>query len=372
MGEESELWFASASRWVTLGHLLGRDTNGPGGTMTSRTALARAIAVAASSAILLGACAVGSGGANPERAAPGSTSPAPTQSTASPDATEPAVKSTEIVTVGDIACDPTSPVFDDPQYCRHEEVSKLTKRLVNQGAEWFLPLGDIQYEDGALDKFNTVYDKWFGQFMPITKPIPGNHEWNTEGAAGYFDYFGKRAGTAAEPWRSFSPVKGWRVFLLDSNCEFVGGCGPDSAQGKWLANELKQSKQDCSIAAWHHPLHTSGGYNGDEATIERAQPLWDLAEAGGVDVVLNGHDHIYERFAPIDGMTQFVVGSGGKEFYQLGDPAPKSKVRFDDRVGVLRMTLSSDATYDYAFIDARTDKVLDAGSQSCRNDRARG
>ena len=191
-----------------------------------------------------------------------------------------------------------------------------------------MPLGDIQYEDGALEKCDTVYDKWFGMFRP---------------------------------------VDGWRVFLLDSNCESVGGRGPDSAQGKWLANELERSKEKCSIAAWHHPLHTSGKYNGDEATIERAQPLWDLSDAGGVDVVLNGHDHIYERFAPIDGMTQFVVGSGGKAPYNLGSPAPMSQVRFDARVGVLRLTLSSDGTYDYAFIDSSTYEVLDAGSQGCKN-----
>jgi hypothetical protein len=335
--------------------------------MESRAVTTRVLVVVMSGAVLLGACSVAGGGADPQRADPDSTAPAPTQSTATPDA-EPAVETTEIVTVGDIACDPTSPVFDDPQFCRHEEVARLTKRLVNDGAEWFLPLGDIQYEDGTLSSFDSVYDKWFGRFKPITEPIAGNHEWHTEGAAGYFDYFGRRAGTAAKPWRSFSPVKGWRVFLLDSNCEFVGGCGPDSAQGKWLARQLEGSTERCSIAAWHHPLHTSGGYNGDEATIERAQPLWELSDTGGVDVVLNGHDHIYERFAPIDGITSFVVGSGGKELYELGEKAPRSQVQFDDRVGVLRLTLSSDGGYDFAFIDSRTGKALDAGSQRCTND----
>ena len=343
-------------------------TDGPGVTMKCRIGLRRGLALAVSGALLLGACSVAGDGADPQRADPRSTAPAPTRSTASPDTSDPAVKTTEIVAVGDIVCDPTSPVFDDPNLCRHEEVARLTNRLVNDGAEWFLPLGDIQYEDGTLSAFNAVYDKWFGKFRPITEPIAGNHEWHTEGAEGYFDYFGERAGTAAKPWRSFSPVEGWRVFLLDSNCEFVGGCGPDSAQGKWLARQLKGSPEECSIAAWHHPLHTSGGYNGDEATIERAQPLWDLSDAGGVDVVLNGHDHIYERFAPIDGMTQFVVGSGGKELYNITALAPRSQVQFDDRMGVLRLTLSSDGGYDYAFIDSRTLRVVDAGSAACRND----
>lgn len=339
--------------------------------MKCRTALSlarlRSVAVGLTAVVLLGACSVGEQGANPQRAEPGPVSPVPAKSTDSPDASEPTVERAEIVTVGDIACDPTSPVFDEPQYCRHEEVAKLTKRLVNQGADWFIPLGDIQYESGTLEAFNTVYDRWFGQLRSITAPVAGNHEWYTDGAAGYFSYFGTRAGTAEQPWRSFSPVNGWRIYLLDSNCENVGGCGPDSPQGRWMTSELSRSDEQCSIAAWHHPLHTSGGYNGDQATIDRAKPLWELADAGGVDVVLNGHDHIYERFAPIDDMTQFTVGTGGKEFYDIGTKADRSRFSVDDRVGALRLTLASDGTYDYAFIDASNDKVVDAGSQTCMN-----
>jgi 3',5'-cyclic AMP phosphodiesterase CpdA len=162
-------------------------------------------------------------------------------------------------------------------------------------------------------------------------------------------------------------MPGWRVFLLDSNCEYIGGCGPKSPEGKWLAKELKKSSETCAIAAWHHPLHTSGGYNGDQATIDRALPLWTAVDAGGVDIVLNGHDHIYDRFAPIGGVTEFVVGTGGKELYEIGPPAPKSKVAFDDRTGVLRLTLRSDQRFDYSFIDASNDKVVDSGSQRCIN-----
>jgi hypothetical protein len=249
------------------------------------------------------------------------------------------VEKVDVVAVGDIACDPTSPVFNDPQYCRHEEVARLTHKLVRQGAKYFLPLGDIQYEHGSLDAFRQVYDKYFGDLKPITEPVPGNHEYYTEGASGYFQYFGKRAGPPQKPWRSFSPMDGWRVYLLDSNCDYIGGCGPDSPEGKWLAKELKKSPETCSIATWHHPLHTSGEYSGDQPTMDLARPLWDAVDAGGVDIVLNGHDHIYDRFAPIGGVTEFVVGTGGKEMYQISKPAPKSRVQFDDRTGVLRLTL---------------------------------
>jgi hypothetical protein len=273
-----------------------------------------------------------------------------------------------MVAVGDIACDPTSPMVNSPGYCQERAVAKLVAHEVKQGAQWFLPLGDIQYETGSLAAFQQVYDKWFGRFRSITEPVPGNHEYYTQGAAGYFAYFGNRAGTPDKPWQTFVPVKGWRVLLLDSNCDYVGGCGPDSPQGRWVSKTLARSKQDCAIATWHHPLHSSGGYGGDPATIAMAQPLWDLVDAGGVDIVLNGHEHIYERFAPIDKMRQFTVGTGGKELYDIKSPAAHSQVRMNDQYGVLRLTLSSDSTYRYAFIDVGG-KVLDQGTGTCENKR---
>jgi hypothetical protein len=326
-----------------------------------RRSFARASALSLAVALLAVGCSTN----------PGSTGVDPTPTVSTPEQSaspsQPTVKKVDVVAVGDIACDPTSPVFDDPQYCQHEQVARLTHKLVRQGAKYFMPLGDIQYESGSYDAFMQVYDKYFGDLKPITEPVLGNHEYYTEGASGYFKYFGKRAGTPDKPWSSFSPMPGWRVYLLDSNCEYIGGCGPKSPEGKWLAKELKKSSETCAIAAWHHPLHTSGGYNGDQATIDRALPLWTAVDAGGVDIVLNGHDHIYDRFAPIGGVTEFVVGTGGKELYEIGPPAPKSKVAFDDRTGVLRLTLRSDQRFDYSFIDASNDKVVDSGSQRCIN-----
>ena len=291
-----------------------------GGFVKHRHLVARTSALAAVLVVLAAGCSSDPNeGARP---APTSTSPAPEQSTAS---AKPTVEKVDVVAVGDIACDPTSPVFDDPQYCRHEEVARLTHKLVRQGAQYFMPLGDIQYEKGSLEAFRQVYDKYFGDLKPITEPVPGNHEYYTEGASGYFRYFGKRAGTPQKPWSSFSPMDGWRVYLLDSNCDYIGGCGPDSPEGKWLAKELKKSPETCSIAAWHHPLHTSGEYNGDQPTMDLARPLWDAVDAGGVDIVLNGHDHIYDRFAPIGGVTSSSSAQAAKRCTQSRNVHPTAE-----------------------------------------------
>lgn len=315
-------------------------------------------------ALLLSGCSSGSS-TSPQEAVP---DPSTSLASSSPRPSPADVKHAEVLAVGDIACDPESPVFNDPDFCRHEEVARLVGRLVKDGADWFVPLGDIQYESGALDAYNAVYDPWFGEFADITEPVPGNHEYYTDGAAGYFAYFGDRAGSPDHSWRSFSPVEGWRVYLLNSNCEHVGGCGPDSPQGRWLQRELAASDEPCAIAAWHHPLRSSGGYGGDESVIARAQPLWDLVDAGGVDIVLNGHEHIYERFAPVGGVTQFTVGTGGKEFYDIEDVARASQFRSADHMGVLDLDLASDSTFTYSFIDAATDQVVDSGKQACVND----
>ena len=285
---------------------------------------------------------------------------------ATPEVGEGSVRRTTVVAVGDIACDPTSAEIDDSTSCRDEDVARLTGRLVTAGAESFVPLGDLQYQDGRLEAFEEGYDRGFGTFLSITEPVAGNHEWYS-GAEGYFAYFGDRAGTPTHPWRSFVPVRGWRVVLLDSNCELVGGCGPESPQGRWLTRVLARSDTPCTMAAWHHPLHSSGDYGGDAATIARAQPLWDIADAGGVDLVLNGHQHLYERFVPIDGMRQFTVGTGGRSFDEVVARAAGSRVLISHRFGVLRLTLLDDGRYAYAFIDT-DDEVLDAGLARCAND----
>jgi 3',5'-cyclic AMP phosphodiesterase CpdA len=240
-------------------------------------------------------------------------------------------------------------------------------KLVRQGAKWFVPLGDLQYEQGGYDAFMQVYDRSFGQFMGITEPLPGNHEYYTGDASGYFHYFGKRAGTPDQSWHTFSPVDGWQVLLLNSNCEYVGGCGPHSPQGRWITKTLAASTADCVVAAWHHPLRTSGEYHGVTDSSDRAAQLWELVDAGGVDLVLNGHDHLYERFRKFGGVQQFTVGTGGKNPYDITASARGSLKVIGQRYGVLELTMDPRGTYDYAFV-ATNGHVLDSGTGRCTNE----
>jgi predicted phosphodiesterase len=276
-------------------------------------------------------------------------------------------KVARIVSVGDIACDPKSPYLKSPGSCQHDRVGALVKRMVNRGADWFITLGDAQYETAKYRAFRREFHPAFRPVRSVTKAIAGNHEYYTAQARGHFRYWGKHAGTRKQPWRTFTPVAGWRVLLLDSNCERVGGCGPDSRQGKWLKRVLADNSRTCTVAMWHHPLQTSGAYAGNADSRARALQLWKIANAGGVDVVLNGHDHIYERFAKRSDIQQFIGGTGGKNRYGITTKAPGSKKRIGDRYGVIRLDLSSDGTYRHAFVTA-SGNVVDRGRKTCTNE----
>ena len=283
---------------------------------------------------------------------------------------DPEPKVSRIVAVGDIACDPNSPYIKTPGHCQHDRVGGLVKRMVNRGADQFITLGDAQYEYAKYNAFRAEFHPAFRSVRSVTKAVAGNHEYYTDGARGHFRYWGKRAGTRQQPWRTFTPVAGWRIVLLDSQCEHVGGCGPDSPQGQWLESVLDANARTCTVAMWHHPLQTSGAYAGNVDSRSRAIKLWRIANAGGVDVVLNGHDHIYERFAKRSGIQQFVVGTGGKNHYKITTKAPGSKKRIGDRYGVLRLDLASNGTYRHAFVTA-SGTVVDRGSKTCINEPQR-
>jgi acid phosphatase type 7 len=269
-----------------------------------------------------------------------------------------------VVAVGDIACSPSDPHFNGGRgtqdYCRQQAVGRLAAR---QHPDALLLLGDEQYERGAYAAFRRSFRPAFGALRSVTHPAPGNHEYGTPNARGYFRYFGHRARPNGHSWYSYS-VGSWHVISLNSNCAYIGGCGRSSAEGKWLRADLRRHHAArCTIAYWHHPLHSSGAYATSADTKAAARPLWRAVSSHGVDIVLNGHDHIYERFAPIDGVRQFIVGTGGRSHYTVHKVAAKSRYRLTGHFGVLVLHLRK-GSYRWSFVTT-AHHVRDHGVGTC-------
>ena len=270
------------------------------------------------------------------------------------------VDGVRIAAAGDIACAPGKPSGDDG--CRQGATSDL---LV--GIAGVLALGDLQYEDGTYETFLASYDRSWGQAKAMTAPTPGNHEYETEGAAGYFRYFGVAAGNRTKGYYSFD-LGTWHLVALNSNCSAVGGCDEGSPQEGWLRADLAARRAVCTLAYWHHPRFSSGKHGSDPTYTA----FWQALYEADADLVLVGHDHDYERFAPQDprgrldlarGIREFVVGTGGKSLRSFRARAPNSEVRDASSFGVLELTLGSDA---YAWRFRSTDgSVTDSGSAGC-------
>ena len=203
--------------------------------------------------------------------------------------------------------------------------------------------GDNAYEDGTYDDFMKCYDSSWGRHKDRTYPSPGNHDYHTDGASGYFDYFGLRAGDPDKGYYSYQLGK-WHIIALNSNIPVH----PGSEQEQWLRADLAANPLACTLAYWHFPLFSSSNSHGSDPNME---PLWQALYDFAADVVLAGHDHTYERFAPqspqgvadpINGIRQFVIGSGGRSQYQFDSPIANSEVRNGDTYGVLKLTLHSD------------------------------
>jgi hypothetical protein len=231
-----------------------------------------------------------------------------------------------------------------------------------------LLLGDNQYEDGALAKYQASYAPTWGRLKAITRPIPGNHEYVTAGAQGYYDYFGMAAGDPAKGWYSFN-LGSWHLVALNSNCAAVGGCAIASPQGQWLAADLAAHPGVCTLAFWHHPRFSSGPHGNDALS----QDFWTLLRAAGADLILSGHDHGYERFAPQSpagiadpgGPRAFVVGTGGKELTSVAVVAANSEVRNYASFGILELKLHPNG-YEWRFL-SDAGSVLDSGRGLCHS-----
>jgi hypothetical protein len=244
----------------------------------------------------------------------------------------------------------------------------LTAALLDDIEGTVFTAGDNAYERGSPTEFAKCYDETWGRHKERTRPAPGNHDWGTSRLQGYFDYFGDAAaGPDGDSWYSYD-LGTWHVIVLDSECAKVGGCGADSPQGRWLTADLAASNASCTVAIWHRPRFSSGRHGNDPSV----GPFWTALHRAGVDVILNGHDHDYERFAPQDpsaredrdrGIRQFVVGTGGRYLRPFGETVANSELRAAVVHGVFKLTLR-DGAYDWEFIPVRGD-FRDRGTAFC-------
>jgi hypothetical protein len=240
-----------------------------------------------------------------------------------------------------------------------------TATLLDNIAGTVFTAGDNAYDSGTLTEYNTYYDPTWGRHKTRTKPAPGNHEYNTSGATGYYSYFGSLAGPSGRGYYSYD-LGSWHVVSLNSEVSMSVG----SAQETWLRQDLAASTKPCTLAYWHKPLYTSGSNHGP-ATETR--PLYQALYDYNADVVVTGHNHQYERFAPQDangnldttrGIREFVAGMGGASHYSFGTIQPNSQARNSDTFGVLKFTLHSNS-YDWQFVPEAGRTYSDAGTTAC-------
>lgn len=285
-----------------------------------------------------------------------------------------------IAAVGDIECG--SQDTGSGFLCQGASTASLVQTMQPTAV---LDLGDNQYEQGSLSDYTTFYDPAWGFAKPITKPIPGNHEYGTAGGSGYYTYFG----SVASPQESGCTIncKGyysydlgnWHLIALNNECGNIpGGCGIGSPEETWLKNDLAQvAPTKCILAYWHEP-HFSSGNDGNTSETTVSLPFWQDLYAAGADIILNGHSHDYERFAQQDpsgnattaGIREFVVGTGGRDFTGWWtNSLVNSQVKNNDTFGALKLILHVNS-YDWQFIPAigigYTNGIFtDSGSTNC-------
>ena len=359
------------------------DTHGPAPSTAgsaARDVALGAIAFVAVLLLLLGAtrlmerdAAPGPTATDGAAAGPSPTAPSPSIATAAPSdspAASASPDSSDGATPTASDSGPGDPVLvgaGDIASCSSDG-DEATAKLLDGIAGTVFTAGDNAYESGKPDQFRECYDPTWGRHRDRTRPAPGNHDWETADLAGYLGYFGPAAqGPDGSSWYSYD-LGAWHVIVLDSACNKVGGCGPDSAQGRWLAKDLAANDSLCTMAIFHHPRFSSGEH-GDIASVDA---FWRPMYAANLDVVVNGHDHDYERFAPQDpdgrpdearGIRQFVVGTGGGYLRTFTRVAPNSEARLAGGHGVLKFTLH-EGSYDAEFIAAGND-FRDVGTNDC-------
>ena len=252
--------------------------------------------------------------------------------------------------------------------CRDLSGAEATAKLLEQIPGTVMAVGDLAYPDGTKENF-VCYDKTWGRVRSRTRPAAGNHEFHASGATPYFDYFGVAAGDPKYGYYSYE-LGTWHIVVLNSECLDIGGCDAASREVQWLRADLAAHPAACTLAYWHKPLFSSGSAHGNDYEMK---PLWQALYEANADVVINGHDHNYERFAPQNpdgvsdaarGIREFVVGTGGKNHRPILLAKPNSESRNADAYGVLKLTLRMGA-YDWQFIPEAGKTFVDSGTGKC-------
>jgi hypothetical protein len=245
---------------------------------------------------------------------------------------------------------------------------EATANLLDNIAGTVYLLGDNAYDSGSATEYTNCYGPSWGRHKARTKPSPGNHEYNTANASGYYGYFGSAAGDPSKGYYSYD-LGSWHIIVLNSNCSIVS-CALDSAQDKWLRADLANNTKSCTLAYWHHPRFNSGASHGNNTAVAN---FWNALYQYGADVILGGHEHVYERFAPqtpsaaadnARGIRQFTVGTGGRSHYTFGTIQPNSEVRNGSTYGVLKLTLHA-TSYDWQFVPVAGAAFTDSGTGQC-------
>lgn len=277
---------------------------------------------------------------------------------------------TKAVSSAHAADDPVLVGAGDIASCDDLTGAEATAKLIDKIPGTVFAVGDLAYPDGSDEQFAKCYGPTWGRFKDRTRPAPGNHEYHKTGASGYARYFGEAAGAPDKGYYSYE-LGTWHIVVLNSECPEAGGCEANSPQALWLKQDLAEHATTCTLAYFHKPLFSSGAKHGNDPEVK---PLWEVLYHAGADVIINGHDHDYERFAPQDpeghldakhGIREFVVGSGGKNSHRvMGTMQPNSEVQNADTFGVLKLTLHPTG-YDWEFVPEAGKTFTDTGRGEC-------
>jgi len=259
--------------------------------------------------------------------------------------------------------------------CKELAGAQATAKLLEKIPGTVFAAGDLAYEGGSTGEFKNCYDTTWGKFKDRTKPALGNHEYKDPTASGYFQYWGKQAGPAGKGYYSFD-LGTWHIIALNTNCDAkgLGGCGAGSPQETWLNEDLAAHPNACIIAFGHHALFSSGFFK-KHAIHPELKLLWQDLYAAHADLVLAGHEHSYERFAPQDpdghadaehGIREIVAGTGGRSHDPLGFAIANSEARNTNTYGVLKLTLTP-SSYTWEFIPEEGKDFRDSGTGACHN-----